>query len=150
MDRRSLAAEQFIKGYNCAQSVAIAFADLLGMEEKTLAKMMSGFGGGFGHQGEVCGAISGMTFVINALYGYDDYRATTEKKICYQTSFDMLEQFRACNGSVLCRDLLKDANNPPPANMEIPERYSQRHCTRMVYTAAALAEDFINAHPLEK
>ena len=40
------AEENFRKGYNCAQSVLCAYAELLGLEEKTAAMLASGFGCG--------------------------------------------------------------------------------------------------------
>ena len=40
--------------YNCAQSVACAFAEDLGMDEQTVFRMMEGFGFGMGSMHE-CG-----------------------------------------------------------------------------------------------
>ena len=53
----------FREGWNCCQSVAMAYADVLGLPEKSVAKLASGFGGGFGRLREVCGCVSGMTLV---------------------------------------------------------------------------------------
>ena len=83
MTRSEKAAEFFLSGYNCAQSVAMAFAKELGMEEKTAAKIASGFGGGFGRQREVCGAVSGMVMVASYLYGYDTPNQE-QQAACYQ------------------------------------------------------------------
>ena len=71
MDHGMKAAELFLSGYNCAQAVAVAFCDLTGLEEKQAAKMASAFGGGMGRMREVCGAVSGMLFVLGTRYGYD-------------------------------------------------------------------------------
>ena len=38
MDHGVKAAELFVNGYNCAQSVAVAFCDVTGLEEKTVQK----------------------------------------------------------------------------------------------------------------
>ena len=64
MDHGMKAAELFLGGYNCAQSVAVAFCDVTGLEEKFAARMVSSFGGGMGRIREVCGAVSGMFFVL--------------------------------------------------------------------------------------
>ena len=48
MDHGMKAAELFLSGYNCAQSVAVAFCDVTGLDEKMTTRMMSGFGGGMG------------------------------------------------------------------------------------------------------
>ena len=70
--RGKKAADLFEQGYNCAQAVAVAFCDLTGMTEQQAAMAASSFGGGFGRQREVCGAVSGMFFVLGTLYGYED------------------------------------------------------------------------------
>ena len=42
----------FFKGYNCCQSVAVAFAEEMGMTEKQALQISAGFGGGFGRMRE--------------------------------------------------------------------------------------------------
>ena len=110
MNHVERAVELFVEGYNCAQAVAAAFGDLTGLDEKTAAKMASCFGGGMGRMREVCGAVSGMLMVAGVLYGYDDPKATREKRELYAQVQAMAGQFREELGSIVCRDLLK---NPP-------------------------------------
>ena len=43
---KELAKSYFLKGYNCAQSVVLAFHEELGLDEETAARMASAFGGG--------------------------------------------------------------------------------------------------------
>ena len=38
----------FLEGYNCAQSVVLAFADEMGIPKETAARIASSFGGGLG------------------------------------------------------------------------------------------------------
>ena len=71
MDHGMKAAELFLGGYNCAQSVVVAFCDVTGLEVDFAAKLASSFGGGMGRMREVCGAVSGMLMVLGLLYGYD-------------------------------------------------------------------------------
>ena len=71
MNHSEKAAELFLQGYNCAQAVAMAFCDVTDLDEKFTAKTVSAFGGGMGRLREVCGAVSGMIFVLGNLYGYD-------------------------------------------------------------------------------
>ena len=70
----------FEEGYNCAQSVFLAFEDLYEIDRKTALCMSSSFGGGMGRLREVCGAVSGMFMVAGILYGYDDPKASAEKR----------------------------------------------------------------------
>ena len=54
----------FENGYNCSQSVLMAYADLYGIDQETATKIASSFGGGMGRLREVCGAVTGMFMVL--------------------------------------------------------------------------------------
>ena len=64
MNRIELGKQYFLSGYNCAQSVVLAFKDDIGQDEEILKKVSSSFGGGLGGLREVCGAVSGMAIVL--------------------------------------------------------------------------------------
>ena len=66
--RRERAMALFEEGYNCAQSVFLAFSDLHGMDTHTAAALSSSFGGGMGRLREVCGAVSGMFLVAGTMF----------------------------------------------------------------------------------
>ena len=150
MNHSERAVELFVEGYNCAQAVAAAFGDLTGLDEKTAARMASCFGGGMGRMREVCGAVSGMLLVAGLLYGYDDPKATTEKRELYAQVQAMAGQFRAELGSIVCRDLLKNPPSDPNPTPRTAEFYKNRPCARMVETAARIMDEFIEKHPIEK
>ena len=149
MDHSKYAVELFTEGYNCAQAVAAAFGDVTGLDEKTAARMASCFGGGMGRMREVCGAVSGMLLVAGLLYGYDDPKATKEKRELYAQIQAMAGQFRQELGSIVCRDLLKNPPADPNPTPRTEQFYKDRPCARMVATAARIMEDFIREHPIE-
>ena len=150
MNHVERAVELFVEGYNCAQAVAAAFGDLTGLDEKTAAKMASCFGGGMGRMREVCGAVSGMLMVAGILYGYDDPKATKEKRELYAQVQAMAGQFREELGSIVCRDLLKNPPSDPNPTPRSEQFYKDRPCARMVATAARIMDAFIQEHPIEK
>ena len=150
MNHVERAVELFVEGYNCAQAVAAAFGDLTGLDEKTAAKMASCFGGGMGRMREVCGAVSGMLLVAGILYGYDDPKATKEKRELYAQVQAMAGQFREELGSIVCRDLLKNPPADPNPTPRTEQFYKERPCARMVATAARIMDEFIQEHPIEK
>ena len=78
MDHGEKAVKLFESGYNCAQAVAAAFADVTGLEEKQAARMASAFGGGMGRLREVCGAVTGAAVVLGLRHGADKSVARTE------------------------------------------------------------------------
>lgn len=148
MNHVERAVELFVEGYNCAQAVAAAFGDLTGLDEKTAARMASCFGGGMGRMREVCGAVSGMLLVAGMLYGYDDPKATKEKRDLYAQVQAMAGQFREELGSIVCRDLLKNPPSDPNPTPRTEQFYKDRPCARMVATAARIMDEFIESHPI--
>ena len=149
MTHAEKAYELFKSGYNCAQAVAVAFCDQTGLTESQAARMASPFGGGMGRMREVCGAVSGMLMVLGTLYGYDDPKADTAKKELYTRVQALAAEFKGDAGSIICREILKNPPSDPNPSPRTPEYYAMRPCERMVYSAAAILEEFMAAHPLE-
>ena len=148
MSRAEKAAQLFLQGYNCAQAVAVSFCDLMGMDAHTVAKLSSSFGGGMGRMREVCGAVSGMLMVVGVLYGYDQADGDEAKKAHYTLVQELAGQFREQNGSIICREILKNPPSDPAPSPRTAQYYAQRPCARMVYSAALILEDYIEKHPV--
>ncbi|MBR5617052.1 MAG: C_GCAxxG_C_C family protein [Oscillospiraceae bacterium] len=149
MDHGMKAAELFLGGYNCAQSVAVAFCDVTGLDEKKTARMVSAFGGGMGRLREVCGAVSGMFFVLSCLYGYDTAGDDVSKMRLYTEVQELAGKFRESCGSIVCREILKNPPTDPKPSPRTAEYYKTRPCARMVLVAGQLMDEFIAEHPLE-
>ena len=149
MDHGMKAAELFLAGYNCAQSVAVAFSDVTGIDEKTAARAVSAFGGGMGRMREVCGAVSGMLMVLSYVYGYDTPGDDVSKKRLYGQVQELAAAFRAENGSIICREILKNPPSDPNPTPRTAEFYAKRPCAKMVMTAARLLEQFMEENPHE-
>ena len=148
MDHGMKAAELFMEGYNCAQSVAVAFCDVTGLDPEFTARMISSFGGGMGRMREVCGAVSGMLMVAGLLYGYEVPGDDTIKGEHYARVQELAGKFRTINGSVICRELLDNPPSDPNPSPRTAQYYAQRPCVRMVMTAADLLDEFIENNPI--
>lgn len=147
MGKKETAKDLFMKGYNCAQAVAGAYAEEMGMDFDAVVKAVSSFGGGMGRMREVCGAVSGMFFVAGALYGYSDPKDITAKKEHYERIQYLAAQYKKETGSILCRELLgmegKDAKAKPSERTE--EYYKKRPCPDMVALAADIMEAYMQS-----
>ena len=150
MEKATLAAELFVQGYNCAQAIAVAFCEEVGMEKDQAAKMASSFGGGMGRMREVCGAVSGMLLVAGILYGYDTPDEGKIKKEHYERVQALAGKFREQIGSIICREILDNPPSDPNPSPRTEEYYRDRPCARMVYTAAQILEDYIQKHPVAR
>ena len=62
-ERADRAVHNFMSGYNCAQSVFLAYSDLFDIDIDTAKKMSVSFGGGMGRMREVCGTMSAMAML---------------------------------------------------------------------------------------
>ena len=144
MDYGTKAAELFLDGYNCAQAVAVAFSDVTGLDEALSARMASAFGGGMGRMREVCGAVSGMLMVAGLLYGYDSPEADAHKKALYGLVQELAGKFREENGSIICREILKNPPSDANPSPRTPEYYASRPCERCVAFCATKAQSILN------
>lgn len=146
-ERSRMAREYFRQGYNCAQSVLLAFQDVTGLTAVQSATFASGFGGGMGRLREVCGAVSGMIFIAGALSPFTDPSDKEAKKDCYTLVQEFAEAFRKENGSIVCRELLglrlarKDS---PVPEARTGQYYSSRPCERLVGCAAEIVARKLN------
>ena len=149
--RREKAMALFDEGYNCAQSVFLAFADLHGIDEKTAAALCSPFGGGMGRLREVCGAVSGMFMTLGVLYGYDDPKETDKKAWLYAQVQKLAESFEEKNHSIVCRELLGLTvhRETPTPEERTTEYYQKRPCRELVGDAAEILEQYIAEHPID-
>ncbi len=143
--RPQRAEEYFVDGYNCAQAVVLAYADKMGIDEKSAIMIAGPFGGGMGRMREVCGAVSGMFMVFGACKGTNDPKDAEGKKAMYKAVRDMADEFKEQNGSIVCRELLGltgPDGTEPEARSE--KYYQKRPCAELVRIAAEIAEKYID------
>ena len=140
------ARDLFLSGWNCAQAVAGAFAEEMGMDQKTALKMSSGFGGGMGGTRNVCGAVSGMCMVASQVLGDYDADDNEAKKYLYAAIQRMYAAFTQQHETISCLELLR--RNGILAKAEpserTPEYYRTRPCVRYVEACASLVADMLN------
>lgn len=146
MTRKEKAMAYFRQGYNCAQAVVLAFADLTDMDEATLSRMSCSFGGGMGRLREVCGTVTGMFLVTGLLRGYDGAETGEVKAAHYARIQALAKEFERQNGSIVCRELLalrqKHRDDPTP-EARTEAYYAGRPCVELVGNAAEILENYL-------
>ncbi len=143
-ERVSLAQQNFTSGYNCSQSVAMAYADILDIDPKLMATISAPFGGGLGRLREVCGAVSGMSIVAGFIHPAFDPNDKAAKAKNYTIVKGLAEEFRSENGSIICRELL--GLTPPSDPTATPRK--KRPCAELVAIAAKIVGQKIAAEGL--
>ena len=141
MTRKEKAMAYFRQGYNCAQAVVLAFADLTDMDEATLSRMSCSFGGGMGRLREVCGTVTGMFLVTGLLRGYDGAETGEVKAAHYARIQALAKEFERQNGSIVCRELLalrqKHRDDPTP-EARTEAYYAGRPCAEILENYLAI------------
>ena len=109
MSRRNLfvgrAVRHFDEGYNCAQSVLLVMSEYWNIKSDLIPRIATGFGGGIGRCGSVCGALAGGILSIGIKYGTDEPSPEKRQK-CYELALRLYRLFEQQHGSVLCRELI--------------------------------------------
>lgn len=143
MSRGQKAEEFFKSGYNCAQAVVMAFADVIGGDTQAYLRLSSSFGGGIGRLREVCGAFSGSCMVAGLLRGYDNGNGV-DKGSHYALIQRLALKNKLQNGSIICKELLGATVNLSSADPSVrtAEYVKKRPCAELCRIAAdILAEE---------
>lgn len=143
MKNSEKAVKLFCNGYNCAQAVFGAFANDIGFDENLALKIAAPFGGGFGRQREVCGAVSGMLMAFGLLYGYDTAETGDIKIEHYRQTNYLCDKFKEQNNSIICREILKTNESGGTPEKRTEQYYKERPCVRCVRTASEILENYI-------
>jgi len=146
-ERVERAKYYFTQGFNCSQSVILAFSDITGLTEDQLIRAGSGFGGGFGRMREVCGTVSGMTFLAGFISPIAVPTDQEARKANYALVQHFAGEFKALNGSIICKELLGLGPAPhtedPQPSPRTPEYYQKRPCVEMVGISAGIVARYL-------
>ena len=137
-ERIEKAVDFFKSGYNCSQSVVLAFADMYGFTQEQAARMAASFGGGIGRMRQTCGAACGMF-----------PKDREGKGANYAVVQELAAEFKKRNGSTICAELL---GLKKPEGVSTPEErteqyYAKRPCARMVEEAARIWAEYLENRP---
>lgn len=128
-----LATGKFKEGYNCAEAILRTFRDSLNLDLSDEAmKIATGFGGGLGQAGCMCGALTGAVMVISLLQGRTS--PTVSRDPAYSCAKEFHGVFNEEFGASCCRVL-----NP----YEFGVREQRHNCLKITSRTAELLEKFL-------
>lgn len=143
MTRKELAKKYFEEGYACSQAVCMAFSDVVNLNKEVLEKISLPLGGGLGRLRLTCGAVTGMALVIGLIFT----NGKESKTDVYEITREVVSRFEKEHDSIICKELLEDANinvvvagNPEERTEEY---YKKRPCAELVYNAAKILEEYL-------
>ena len=133
MNKKEKAALLHAKGYNCAQSVACAFCEDLGLDEELIFKLNEGFGAGFGGGKSACGALSGAIMLVGFKTSSGNLFAPDSKMATYKVAAEITEKFKQKAGSIVCEEIKGIRNGTPIIS-----------CAQCINLGVELFEEYLN------
>jgi C_GCAxxG_C_C family probable redox protein len=109
------------------------------LDAETALKGAGAFGGGIGHLGRTCGAVTDSFMVIGLKYGKTKAEDGEMKEKTYRLAGEFVEEFRARNESTLFRDLLgSDIGTPEGMQLAEERGLFTSLCTKLVQDLAEI------------
>ena len=99
------AAELFWQDYNCAQSVVLAYSDVLQIDKETAINLSCGLGGGMGRLQETCGAVS-AAYMIFGLANADSKDNPGKVAKTYVMVQEFHKRYTQEKGTTVCKELI--------------------------------------------
>ena len=142
-----LAVKHYRDGYNCAQSLLLAYADESGLELDRLVVAAESFGVGMGRLGETCGAVIGALMVIGLQHGGGEVRGDRATETTYAQVREFNRRFVDLNRSVVCRELLGYDIGTAAGMAAATESAAFTHCPKYVRDAARIIAEYAAEPP---
>jgi len=134
------ALSYFDEGFACSQSVLLAFAEELDLNENAAKLISSTFGGGMGRLRQKCGAVTGGFMVLGLAYGNSDPKDMDTKLAAYKKVRELNHLFEDIHGTSICSELLKKH----ASEAEVTERKHHKIiCRKAIGDVAGLLYDLI-------
>lgn len=128
-EARERARDYLLKGYNCSQSVVLTMQELLGLRDELALKAATGFGGGVGNMGNMCGALAGGIMILGMRYGRSRLEQKEEKERTYRYCAEWMRRFTGRFGSTSCIDILGvDLKDPARRKAYWADRDNRERC----------------------
>ena len=139
----------FEQSFNCAQAVLAPFAERFGLPRETALKLGTPFGGGIGHTGQVCGAVSGAMMAIGLAQG-TAIDNKPQKEACYALVQAFQTRFLARHSAVTCPGLL-GLDISDPAELERARALGLFHtrCPAFVGDAVVITAELLGFDQVE-
>lgn len=137
MNTKGKAISHFRTGYNCSQSVLMAFAG----ESADVSMTAAAFGGGMGRMQKTCGAVTGAYIWFGMAYGKEGLFVEEHKARVYDKVREFNRMFVARNGSDLCSELLGEDLSTTEGKSNIARKgLTEKVCEKCITDAIEIIE----------
>ncbi len=145
MNKSECSKQCFLSGFNCAQAVFSTYSRELGLEPELALRIAGSFGGGMGHIGETCGAVTGAFMLIGLKYGKVSTDDNEAKEKNYSLVQEYTRKFVAKHGSVKCKELLGfDISVPEEMHKARENDLFKTICPKLVKDSSEIVEELLD------
>lgn len=128
--------------YNCAESSLFALCEEWGLTSDAIPMIATGFGGGVGKKGLICGALAGAVMATGLRCGTSDPGDTKKKALVLNRASQLVERFRETFGETDCRELIGcDLSTPEGVKKAKVENVRSGKCRHYVRRIVEMAVD---------
>ncbi|MEM3403828.1 MAG: C-GCAxxG-C-C family protein [Nitrososphaeria archaeon] len=141
---------RFKEGYSCSESVLLGYTEAQKINAPIVPRIATGFRGGIGRCGSVCGALVGAIMGIGLKYGRDSLD-DPNSSICTVKAAECYKMFEKEFGQTQCRSLI----NCDLSDADDRKRYEElnlreTNCARYVEGAARILAELIRDYSPSK
>ncbi len=121
----------------------MSFKEYVGDQGSLLPKLATGFGGGIGRRGSLCGAFTGSVMVLGMKFGRTEPEDKERKEKVYGLGHRFWDRFEKEIGSCYCYDLIECHLDNPEEQKKWLASGGLEKCSSIVERAAVLLSGFL-------
>ncbi len=122
----------------------MSFKEHMGIDSDLIPKLASGFGGGLGRRGSLCGAFTGSVLIIGARVGRKDAQDRAGREKAYGGAYRFWDRFEREFGSTQCSALTGCRMDDTEDRQRWLTAGGPEKCRDMVERTADILYDFLD------
>lgn len=135
----------FDEGFSCSQALLSAFGPELGLDREMALRVATAFGGGMGHRGDTCGAVTGAFMAMGLKHGRLEADDEETRDRVYSLVDEFVRRFEERHGSIVCRELLGcDISTAEGMKFVKDNNISSTRCPNYVRDAAQILGELLS------
>jgi C_GCAxxG_C_C family probable redox protein len=121
----------------------LSFKDYLGIQDSMIPKLATGFGGGIGRKGSLCGAFTGSIMAIGMKMGRTDPKDKEAVVEVYEKCQEFWDQFEREFGSNVCYNMIGAHLDNEKERQKWLASGGMEKCGEIVKKTASMLCDFL-------